>query len=68
MDDAEGGKPAGQRPGQYSGPQYKYMDMLQKVADRKLSEVTIEMDDLENVGDKRNNRFEVTSVELISKP
>ena len=51
MEDAEDGKAAGRRPGQYPYPKKKYMDMLQKVADRKLSEVTIELDDLENVSE-----------------
>ncbi len=49
MDDVDDGKASRSKPGQYPDPKKKYMDMLQKVVDRKLSEVTIELDDLENV-------------------
>ena len=49
MEDVEDGKAARQKPGQYPDPKRKYMDMMQQVADRKLSEVTIDLDDLENV-------------------
>ncbi|KAL9634149.1 MAG: hypothetical protein Q9164_004266 [Protoblastenia rupestris] len=48
MDDVTGGKEARQRNGTSREPKRKYLDMLQKVADRKISEVTIELDDLEN--------------------
>ena len=49
MDDVAGGKDA-RRPTQlYKEPRRKYMDMLQQVADRELDEVTIELDDLDNV-------------------
>ena len=49
MDDVTGGKEARQRNGTSREPKRKYLDMLHKVADRKISEVTIELDDLENV-------------------
>ena len=49
MEDVEDGKAWRRKPGQYPEPKRKYMDMLQQVADRKLSEVTIDLDDLENV-------------------
>ena len=50
MDDVAGGKEARQPNGQHKEPRVKYMDMLQKVADRELDEVTIELDDLDDVG------------------
>ena len=49
MDDVVDGK-AARHTGQYKEPQTKYMDMLQKVVDRQTAEVTIELDDLDNVG------------------
>lgn len=49
LDDVTGGKDARQPNGQYKEPKRKYMDMLQKVADREVDEVTIELDDLDNV-------------------
>ena len=48
MDDVAGGK-AARHAGQHKEPKRKYMDMLQKVADRQIGEVTIELDDLDNV-------------------
>ena len=51
MEDMAGGK-AARHAGQYKEPKRKYMDMLQKVADRQLGEVTIELDDLENVSER----------------
>ncbi|KAG8525321.1 DNA replication licensing factor MCM7 [Bacidia gigantensis] len=47
MDDVVGGKPTRQGNGT-RGPRQKYMDLLQKVADRQLKEVIIELDDLDN--------------------
>jgi DNA replication licensing factor MCM7 len=49
LDDVTGGKDAGHPNGQYKEPKRKYMEMLQKVADREIDEVTIELDDLDNV-------------------
>jgi len=49
LDDVTGGKEARQPNGQYKEPKRKYMDMLQKVVDRETDEVTIELDDLDNV-------------------
>lgn len=49
LDDETGGKEARRPNGQHKEPKKKYMDMLQKVADRELDEVTIELDDLDNV-------------------
>ena len=49
MDDVAGGKEARRPLGQPSEARRKYMAMLQKVADRQLSQVTIELDDLDNV-------------------
>ncbi|KAK4694948.1 DNA replication licensing factor MCM7, partial [Lecanoromycetidae sp. Uapishka_2] len=48
MDDVAGGKDSRRQNAQYKEPKRKYMDMLQKVADRQLNEVTIELDDLDN--------------------
>lgn len=48
MDDVTGGKEARQANG-FKAPRRKYMDMLQDVADRKMNEVCIELDDVENV-------------------
>lgn len=50
VDDEGKGKGPLPKPGQYSDPKKKYMHMLQQVADREISEVTIELDDLQNVG------------------
>lgn len=49
VDDERNGAGSVQRPGQSRDPKKKYMHMLQRVADRQLSEVTIELDDLQNV-------------------
>lgn len=49
MDDVAGGKETRNPNAQYKEPKRKYMDMLQKVADRQMDEVTIELDDLDNV-------------------
>lgn len=48
MDDVAGRKD-GQQSGQSGAVRTKYMDILQQVADRKVSEILIELDDLENV-------------------
>jgi len=50
MDDMAGEKEGHQTNGRSREPKRKYMEMLQKVADRQLNQVTIELDDLENVG------------------
>ena len=50
MDDVGNGKEPRQRDGQFSQPRKKYMDLLQKVANRQTNQVTIELDDLDNVG------------------
>ncbi len=50
MDDVAGGKDARRPNRQYKEARRKYMDMLQRVVDRELDEVTIELDDLDNVG------------------
>lgn len=49
MDDVSGGKETRKQNAQYKEPKRKYIDMLQKVADRQISEVTIELNDLDNV-------------------
>lgn len=49
VDDEGNGNGSAQRPAQYGNPKKKYMHMLQRVADRQISEVTIELDDLQNV-------------------
>ena len=49
IDDERNGNGPVQRPDQYGDPKKKYMHMLQRVADRQISEVTIELDDLQNV-------------------
>ena len=48
MDDVTDGK-AARHVGHHTEPKRKYMDMLQKIADRQIGEVTIELDDLDNV-------------------
>lgn len=49
MEDVGNGKESRPRGGQSAAPRRKYMDMLQKVADRQLNQVTIELDDIDNV-------------------
>ena len=49
MDDVGNGKESRPRGGQFPEPKRKYMDMLQKVVDRQINEVIIELDDLDNV-------------------
>ena len=49
MDDVTGDKQTRNQNKQYKEPKRKYIDMLQKVADRQTDEVTIELDDLDNV-------------------
>lgn len=49
MDDATNGEKQRQRSGRSAAPRHKYMDQLQKVADRELNQITIELDDLDNV-------------------
>ena len=49
MDDVTNGKEPRQRNRPYPQPKRKYMEMLQKVADRDLNQITIELDDLDNV-------------------
>ncbi len=55
MDDVAGGKEARNQNAQYKEPIRKYMNMLQKVADRQINEVTIELDDLDNVHHSSNS-------------
>ena len=50
VDDDRDGKGGARRPGQPGQSKKKYMEMLQQVADRQISEVMIELDDLEIVG------------------
>lgn len=50
MDDVADGKAMRYPNGRHKEPKRKYMDMLQRVADRQINEVTIELDDLDNVG------------------
>lgn len=49
VDNDVNGKGAVPKPGQYGDPKKKYMNMLQQVADREISEVTIALDDLQHV-------------------
>ena len=49
MDDVAGDKETRQRTSRTRQPKRKYMEMLQNVVDRKIKEVTIELDDLDNV-------------------
>lgn len=56
MDDVAGGKEARQTNGLSKEPKRKYMVMLQKIADREIDQVTIELDDLDNV---RPNRIKL---------
>ena len=48
LDDVAGGKEARQS-NKFKTPKHKYMDILQRVADRRINEVCIELDDLDNV-------------------
>ena len=66
MEDVEDGKAGRRRPEQYPDPKKKYMDLLQQVADRKLSEVTIDLDDLENVSGDGDSVRGVAPNKLIS--
>lgn len=50
VDGEENGRGGRRKPGQYEDPKKKYMNLLQKVADRQMSEVKIELDDLKAVG------------------
>ena len=58
MDDIANGKESRQRDRQYPQPKRKYMDILQKVADRQLNQITIELDDLDNVSKTAGNHSE----------
>lgn len=49
VDDERDGQGGARRPGRPGSSKKKYVEMLQQVADRQISEVTIELDDLENV-------------------
>lgn len=49
MDDVTNDKEQRRRTARSNEPRQKYMDMLQKVSDRELNQVTIELDDLDNV-------------------
>jgi len=49
MDDVTNEKERRRRTGHGTGARRKYMDMLQKVADRETSQITVELDDLDNV-------------------
>lgn len=49
MDDVTNEKGRQRRQGRSTEPRRKYMDILQKVADREANEITIELDDLDNV-------------------
>jgi hypothetical protein len=51
MDDEESGEQGARtrRNGEQQHPKLKYMEMLQRVADRKQNEIRIELDDLDAV-------------------
>ena len=49
MDDVTNEKGRRRRTGHGTEARRKYMDMLQKVADRETSQITVELDDLDNV-------------------
>lgn len=49
VDGEENGRGARRKPGQFEDPKKKYMNLLQQVADRQISEVKIELDDLKAV-------------------
>lgn len=57
MDDVAGGKDARQPNRSSKEARRKYLDMLQDVADRKANEVTIELDDLDNVSRSNPHKF-----------
>jgi len=49
MDDVTNEKGRRRRTGHGTEARRKYMDMLQKVADRETNQITVELDDLDNV-------------------
>lgn len=49
MDDVDGIARPRRREGSQNEPKKKYMEILQKVADRTVAEILIELDDLEDV-------------------
>lgn len=49
MDDAEGDKDKQRTQPRNREPRRKYLDVLQRVADRQEKQITIELDDLDNV-------------------
>ena len=49
MEDVDGDNRTRRRENQQRDPKKKYMELLQQVADRAISEVLIELDDLETV-------------------
>lgn len=49
MDDVTNEKERRRRTAHGTEARRKYMDMLQKVADRETSQITVELDDLDNV-------------------
>ena len=68
MDDVAGGKEARRPFGRPSEARRKYMDMLQKVADRQLNQVTIDLDDLDNVSLFRSSwLFSTNGVEISTR-
>ena len=50
MDDVAGDKDKRSKRGANREPKHKYMDMLQRVADRQQKQITIDLEDLDNVG------------------
>ena len=65
MDDVGNGKESRQRDGQSSYPRKKYMDLLQKVANRQADQVTIELDDLDNVSSTAGSRISIEDVAKV---
>ena len=58
VDDERDSQGVRRRPGQPGPSKKKYMEMLQQVADRQISEVMIELDDLDNVGHSDQRKME----------
>lgn len=59
VDNERDGQKGVQRPDQPGRSKKKYMEMLQQVADRQISEVMIELDDLENVSTLVSERWSI---------
>ncbi|MCJ1278896.1 Mcm2-7 hexameric complex component [Puttea exsequens] len=67
MDDVTGGKETRQKNADFKEAKRKYMDMLQRVADREISEITIELDDLDNYEKSYEQELSLRLVDSIQQ-